>query len=286
MSRSATAFRRLSLLDRPGLMIIPLLTLLVLVFLLPIVWFLAQAISESPLSFAEQIRSVFLSPDVIHVIWTTNYISVVVTLVVLLIAFPIAYVMAFSRRLFFTLIIISVIVPYFTSVVVRTYSWMVILGRNGILNQLLLDWGIIDTPLELMYNRLGVIIGIVYVLLPYLVLTLYSAMKGIDHNLMRAAYSMGASGSYTFRRVFLPLTAPGIISGCLIVFILSVGFFITPALMGGSRDVMIAMLIQREIELNLNWPMAAMLSIVLLTVTLILYAIYYRYTNLERMLGK
>ena len=275
-----------SLLDKPWLLITPLLSLLVLVFLLPIIWFLVQAISESPLSFVEQLKAVFPSSDVLYVIWTTNSISVIVTLSVLLISFPIAYVLAFSRRLFFTLIIISVIVPYFTSVVVRTYSWMVILGRNGILNQLLLDWGIIDTPLDLMYNRLGVIIGIAYVMLPYLVLTLYSAMKGIDHNLMRAAYSMGASGSYTFWRVFLPLTAPGIISGCLIVFILSVGFFITPALMGGSQDVMIAMLIQREIELNLNWAMAAMLSIVLLTVTLILYALYYRYTNLERMLGR
>ncbi len=278
--------RSLSLLDRPGLMIMPLLAMLLLVFLLPIAWFLVQAISESPLSFMEQLRAVFLSPDVLYVIWITNSISLVVTLVVLFIAFPIAYALTFSRRLFFTLVIISVIVPYFTSVVVRTYSWMVILGRNGILNQLLLDWGLTNAPLELMYNRLGVVIGMVYVLLPYLVLTLYSAMKGIDHNLLRAAYSMGASGTYTFWRVFLPLTAPGIISGCLIVFILAVGFFITPALMGGSRDVMIAMLIQREIELNLNWPMAAMLSIVLLTVTLILYAIYYRYTNLERMLGK
>src|SRR5699024_3955867 len=206
-----------SLLDKPWLLITPLLSLLVLVFLLPIIWFLVQAISESPLSFVEQLKAVFLSSDVLYVIWTTNSISVIVTLSVLLISFPIAYVLAFSRRLFFTLIIISVIVPYFTSVVVRTYSWMVILGRNGILNQLLLDWGIIDTPLDLMYNRLGVIIGIAYVMLPYLVLTLYSAMKGIDHNLMRAAYSMGASGSYTFWRVFLPLTAPGIISGCLIV---------------------------------------------------------------------
>lgn len=278
--------RGLRLLDRPWLMIMPLLALLLVVFLLPIVWFLIQAISESPLSFVEQLQAVFLSPDVAYVIWTTNSISLVVTLAVLLIAFPIAYVLAYSQRWFFTLVIICVIVPYFTSVVVRTYSWMVILGRNGILNQLLLEWGVIDSPLSLMYNRLGVTIGIVYVLLPYLVLTLYSAMKGVDHNLLRAAYSMGASGPYAFWRVFLPLTAPGIISGCLIVFILSIGFFITPALMGGSRDVMIAMLIQREIELNLNWPMAAMLSIVLLTVTLVLYAVYYRYTNLERMLGK
>lgn len=274
------------LLDQPWLLVTPLLGLLVFVFFLPIGWFLFQAISESNLSLMEQVHSVLLSPNITYVLWNTNLIALVVTLTVLLMAYPIAYALSYSNKLFFTLIIISVIIPYFTSVVVRTYSWMVILGRNGILNQLLLNWGIIDQPLELMYNRMGVIIGMSYVLLPYLVLTLFSAMKGIDYNLIRAAQSMGASGTYTFLKVFLPLSMPGLISGCLIVFILAIGFFITPALMGGAEDVMIAMLIQREIELNLNWPIAAMLSLALLTVTLILYAIYYRYTNLDRMLGK
>ncbi|WP_353152882.1 ABC transporter permease [Pollutimonas bauzanensis] len=273
-------------LDQPWLLLTPLLGLLVFVFFLPIGWFLFQAISESDLSLMEQLNSVLLSPDISYVLWNTNLIALIVTLTVLLMAYPIAYVLAYSNKLFFTLIIISVIVPYFTSVVVRTYSWMVLLGRNGILNQLLLNSGVIDQPLELMYNRTGVIIGMSYVLLPYLVLTLFSAMKGIDYNLIRAAQSMGASGTYTFLKVFLPLSMPGLISGCLIVFILAIGFFITPALMGGAEDVMIAMLIQREIELNLNWPVAAMLSLALLAVTLVLYAIYYRYTNLDRMLGK
>lgn len=274
------------MLDQPWLLLTPLLGLLVFVFFLPIGWFLFQAISESDLSLMEQLNSVLLSPDISYVLWNTNLIALIVTLTVLLMAYPIAYVLAYSNKLFFTLIIISVIVPYFTSVVVRTYSWMVLLGRNGILNQLLLNSGVIDQPLELMYNRTGVIIGMSYVLLPYLVLTLFSAMKGIDYNLIRAAQSMGASGTYTFLKVFLPLSMPGLISGCLIVFILAIGFFITPALMGGAEDVMIAMLIQREIELNLNWPVAAMLSLALLAVTLVLYAIYYRYTNLDRMLGK
>lgn len=274
------------LLDQPWLLLTPLLGLLVLVFFLPIGWFLFQAISESNLSLMEQLNSVLLSPDISYVLWNTNLIALIVTLTVLVMAYPIAYVLAYSNKLFFTLIIISVIVPYFTSVVVRTYSWMVLLGRNGIVNQLLLNSGVIDQPLELMYNRTGVIIGMSYVLLPYLVLTLFSAMKGIDYNLIRAAQSMGASGTYTFLKIFLPLSMPGLISGCLIVFILAIGFFITPALMGGAEDVMIAMLIQREIELNLNWPVAAMLSLALLAVTLVLYAIYYRYTNLDRMLGK
>lgn len=269
-----------------GALLLPLLGLLLLVFFLPIVWFFYKALSESSAPLLQQIQEVVFSPDISYVLWNTNWIALVVTLLVLLIAYPIAYTLAHSRKLFFTLIIISVIVPYFTSVVVRTYSWMVILGRNGLLNQALLNLGVIDEPLNLIYNRFGVIVGMTYVLLPYLVLTLFSAMKGIDPNLLRAAHSMGASKSYTFRRIYLPLSMPGLISGCLIVFILAIGFFITPALMGGTEDVMIAMLIQREIELNLNWPLAAMLSLLLLAVTMVLYAVYYRYTNLERMLAK
>lgn len=264
----------------------PLMGLLLIIFFLPIAWFLFQAINESDQTVLEQVKRVALSPDITYVIWNTNWIALIVTLSTLLLAYPIAYTLAHSRKFTFTLIIICVIVPYFTSVVVRTYSWMVILGRNGLLNQALLELGLIQEPLGLMYNRLGVIIGMVYVLLPYLVLTLFSAMKGIDTNLLRAAHSMGASPFYAFRRIYFPLSLPGLISGCLIVFILAIGFFITPALMGGPEDVMIAMLIQREIELNLNWPLAAMLSLALLAVTLVLYAIYYRYTNLERMLGK
>lgn len=274
------------LLDRPSLFLIPLLALLIGVFFLPILWFFIQAVRESELSLFEQARQVFASPDIQYVLWNTNFNAAIVTLTVLAMAYPIAYVLTYCRRAAFTLILICVIVPYFTSVVVRTYSWMVILGRNGIINQWLINAGLINEPLDLMYNQFAVIVGMSYVLLPYLVLTLYSSMKGIDFNLIRAAQSMGASGLYTFIWIFFPLSMPGLVSGSLIVFILAIGFFITPALMGGTSDVMIAMLIQREIELNLNWPMAAMLSIALLAVTLVLYAIYYRYTSLERMLNR
>jgi len=163
---------------------------------------------------------------------------------------------------------------------------MVILGRNGLINQFLLATGLADAPVSLMYNRTGVLIGMVYVLLPYLVLTLYATMKNIDTNLLRAARGMGASGALTFFRVFLPLSLPGVISGCLIVYILAIGFFITPALMGGTEDMMLAMLIQREIEINLNWGLAAVFALVLLAITLALYALYYRYANMDRMLGR
>jgi ABC-type spermidine/putrescine transport system permease subunit I len=136
-----------------------------------------------------------------------------------------------------------------------------------------------------MYNRLGVLIGMSYVLLPYMVLTLYAAMRGIDLSLMRAAESLGASRFYSFWRVYFPLSLHGILSGALIVYILSVGFFITPALMGGQHDIMIAMLIDRSLEVAVDWPSAALMSLALLAVTLLLYVIYYRVTDIRRLIG-
>jgi ABC-type spermidine/putrescine transport system permease subunit I len=136
-----------------------------------------------------------------------------------------------------------------------------------------------------MYSRLGVLIGMSYVLLPYMVLTLYAAMRGIDVSLLRAAEGLGASGFYTFWRVFFPLSLHGILSGALIVYILSVGFFITPALMGGQHDIMIAMLIDRSLEVAVDWPSAALMSLTLLLVTLVLYAAYYRVTDIRRLVG-
>lgn len=225
------------------------------------------------------------SPTVGAVILRTNWLSLIVTAVALLLAYPIAYAMTRSRGLALALMLMCVILPYFTSIIVRTYSWMVILGRGGLVNDALLRLGLISQPLQLMYNTFAVVVGMTYVLLPYLVLTLYAAMKGVDPNMLRASSSMGASGFYTFTRVYLPLTLHGVISGCLIVFILAIGFFITPALMGGPSNMMIAMLIEREIELTLNWPLASILSLLLLAITLVLYAIYYRFSNLEKMLG-
>jgi ABC-type spermidine/putrescine transport system permease subunit I len=162
---------------------------------------------------------------------------------------------------------------------------MVLLGRNGIVNQLLLGSGLVDAPVALLYNKTGILIGMTYVLLPYMILTLYAAMKAIDPSYMRAAQALGASRTYAFRHVYLPLSAHGAISGCLIVFILAIGFFITPALMGGPSDVMIAMLIERSVEIMLDWPSAAIMSLLLLALTLVLYALYYRVTDVRRMMG-
>lgn len=267
-------------------LIYPVIGFLLLFFVLPIGWFFIKSAIDFEGNFALMLYQTFTSALFVTVAWKTVWISLLVTVLALLAGYPIAYTLTRAHSLKFTLIIICVIVPYFTSIIVRTYSWMIILGTKGVINEFLISIGLIDKPLHLMYNMVGVVIGMTYVLLPYFVLTLFSTMKGIDMWLVQAGRSMGASNFYVFRKVFLPLSMPGIVSGFLIVYILAVGFFITPALMGGPDDVMMAMLIQRNIEVTMDWPLASALSLFLLLITLVIYAIYCRYTDLDKMLGK
>lgn len=267
-------------------LIYPVLAFLLIFFVVPIVWFFIKSALDYEGNFAMMLLETFMSPVFITVAWKTIWISLVVTLFALVAAYPIAYSLTRSNSFTFTLIIICVIVPYFTSIIVRTYSWMIILGTKGVVNEFLLYIGVIDKPLNLMYNMVGVVIGMTYVLLPYFVLTLFATMKSIDVWLLQAGRSMGASNFYVFRKVFFPLSMPGIVSGFLIVYILAAGFFVTPALMGGPNDVMMAMLIQRNIEVTLDWPLASALSLFLLVVTLIIYTFYCKYTDMDKMLGK
>jgi putative spermidine/putrescine transport system permease protein len=271
----------------PGLLMVPAFGLLALLFVVPLVWFFFGVFAEAEglADLADWFATVLTSRAVVTAMITTNWISLLVTAATLVVGYPIAYHLATHSGWRFALVLFCIIVPYFTSVIVRTYSWMVLLGRNGVVNQALQAAGIIEAPLPLLYNKAGVLIGMTYVLLPYMILTLYAAMRGIDPKLTQAAYGLGAGRFYTFWRVYFPLSLHGVISGSLIVFILSIGFFITPALMGGPGDVMIAMLIERSVEITLDWMSAAIMALVLLAATLVLYVIYYRVTDVRRMMG-
>jgi putative spermidine/putrescine transport system permease protein len=275
------------MLNRSAILMLPAFAMLAVVFLVPLGWFFAQTLFvDSDLSdLWQQITAVLTSRAMLQAIVTTNWISLLVTGVVLLMGYPIAYYLANRSGMRFTLVVFCIVVPYFTSIIVRTYSWMVLLGRNGLINESLRHIGLIDTPLSLLYNKTSIVIGMTYVLLPYMVLTLFAAMRSIDRNLLLAARGMGASGPMIFWRVYLPLSLHGVISGALIVFILSIGFFITPALMGGPSDVMVAMLIERSVEITLDWTSASVMSLFLLAVTLVLYAVYYRVTDVRRLMG-
>ena len=270
-----------------GLLIVPAFLLLTCGFLVPILWFFVEAYADTH-GLREAIDTsiaAIMSQQVRSALLTTNLIALQVTLCVLLVGYPLAYCLTQARGVRFSVIIFCVIVPHFTSVVVRTYAWMVLLGRNGLINRMLLALGLTDAPLRLLYTRTGILIGMVYVLLPFMILMLYAAMKAIDPNLLKAAQGLGASNAYVFRRVYFPLSLHAVVSSSLIVFIMSIGSFVMPSLMGGSSDVMIAMLIDHSVQATLQWPQAAAMSFVLLVATLVLYAIYYRVTDLRRLMG-
>jgi putative spermidine/putrescine transport system permease protein len=266
------------------LLLAPGATLLALVFLLPLGLFLWDSLAQlgSGREILQQAGDIVTSRAMQRSMLATGEIALATTLLSLLLGYPLAYALVRAQGLIFRVVLACVLLPYFTSVIVRTYAWMVLLGRTGVGNQLLQALGITDDPVQLLYNRGAVIVGMTYVLLPYMVLTLYSTMRTVDRRLLQAAAGMGASGLRIFLRVFLPLTLHGVIAGALLVFILSIGFFITPALMGGPGDLMVGMLIERQIELADNWPVAAIMSLALLAVTLVIYAIYSRFSDLRR----
>jgi len=266
------------------LMLLPAVIVLLALFVYPLLGIAVRSVYKPRVGYTlDYYAQIWRVPVYLAVIWGTFQISALVTLLSLALGYPLAYLLATLRPRVAQLLMIVVILPFFTSIIVRTYAWMVLLGSNGVVNQYLMWLGLADAPLRLLYNKGGVLIGMTYVLLPYMVLTVYSVMRGIDPAFIRAAHSLGASRWQAFRKVFLPLSLPGIAGGTLLVFILSLGFFITPALMGGPSDVMIAMLIEREVEYTLNWSFASALAVILLVLTLIGFLGYNRIVRLERV---
>jgi putative spermidine/putrescine transport system permease protein len=264
------------------LLLVPALLVLGVFFVYPLFGILTRSVYKAGYTL-DAYRQIVRVPVYLTVFGLTFRTAALVTLGCLLLGYPLAYVLVSVRPRMARLLTIVVVLPFFTSIIVRTYAWMVLLGRNGLVNQWLVALGLAPAPLPLLYNQAGVLVGMTYVLLPFMVLTLCSVMRGIDPGLIRAAHSLGASRGQAFRRVFLPLSFPGIAGGTLLVFILALGFFITPALMGGPSDIMIAMLIEREVEITLNWSFASALAVILLALTLVGFALYSRVVRLERV---
>ncbi|MER9169391.1 ABC transporter permease subunit [Mesorhizobium australicum] len=211
-------------------------------------------------------------------VWTFE-LAFFTTILTLVVGYPVAYVMATSGPRLRLFILICIIMPFWTSALVRTFAWVAILGREGIVNSSLMYLSIVSHPVPLVFNRIGVFIGTVHVMLPYMVLCLYSSMHSIDRSLVRAAETLGAGRTRSFFLIYVPQTAPGIISGCLLVFIVSLGFFVTPAVLGGNQSPSVVVLVEQHMGVLLNWPMAATLSSLLLAATLLLFAIFNRYVR-------
>jgi len=217
----------------------------------------------------------------LSVLLDTFEIAALVTAAALLLGYPVAYFLATRPPRWRVMGLAFVMLPFWTSILVRTYAWMVLLGRNGVFNRLLLDSGVIDAPLPLLNNRTGVVIGMVHVLLPYMVLPIFNALRKVDPNLVHAAEGLGAPFHAIFRRIYVPLTIHGVVAGVTLVFVLSLGFFITPALLGGGHVVMIANLIEQQVREFLNWAFAGALSVLLLGATLAAFVLVQRTLRLR-----
>jgi putative spermidine/putrescine transport system permease protein len=215
----------------------------------------------------------------------TFQISAIVTLCCLILGYPLAYWLSTLSARQANMLMILVLVPFWTSILVRVAAWIVLLQTNGLVNRSLMGLGVTDEPIPLLFNRLGVIIAMVHILLPFMILPLYSVMKSVPNTYLRAAISLGSSPLSAFFRVYVPQTYPGVGAGGLLVFILSIGYYVTPALLGGADDQMLSYYIAQYTNVNVNWGMACALGAVLLTSTLILYAVYRRVVKSELSLG-
>jgi len=285
--RQSAVNRRLELRRQFGYvaLLLPALVLLVVLFVYPIARLLVTSVYADGQFTLEHYRRIVEVDLYLRVFRTTFVIALQVTGICLALGYPLAYFLASLRPRTARLLMILVLIPFWTSILVRTYAWMVLLQRQGVVNRWLLELGLIDEPLRMMYNRIGVLVGMSHVLLPFMVLPTYAVMRGIDRTLLRAAANLGASPVQAFLRVFLPLSLPGVAAGSLLVFILALGFFITPALMGGRTDMMIAQLIETQIRTELNFSFAAALAAVLLVITLVIFAIYNRLLGIDKMFG-
>ena len=215
----------------------------------------------------------------------TLIISAIIVLLCFLLGYPIAYLLSTMPVKYSNLLMIFVLLPFWTSLLVRTTSWIVLLQSQGVLNSFFVFLGLVgdDNRIQMVYNMTGTIIAMTHILLPFMILPLYSVMKTIPANLMRASISMGASWIYSFFRVYFPMSLPGVSAGGLLVFILAIGYYITPALVGGSSGQFISNLIAYHIQESLNWGLGAALSAMLLGCVLILYWVYNRLIGIDKL---
>jgi putative spermidine/putrescine transport system permease protein len=255
---------------RWGLLLVPAVAFVAVFFLVPLAEMVSRSLTEpSPANYSE----FFETSAYLRVLGNTFRTALIVTACCVALGYPYAYAMRRAGRVGFALLALALLLPFWSSLLVRTFAWMTLLQDTGVINDALLSLGIVDEPVELIRNQLGVIIGMTHIMLPYMVLPLYAVMARIDLSLSEAAGGLGASPVRAFRRVFLPLSLPGLLAGALLVFVLSLGFYITPALLGGAEDVLIGQLIADQVTVNVNFGFASAIGIVLLVVTLLILAL-------------
>jgi putative spermidine/putrescine transport system permease protein/spermidine/putrescine transport system permease protein len=219
----------------------------------------------------------------IRIFITTFKISFLTTLICVVIGYPLTYFMSQLPKKWAGVCMIGVLIPFWTSLLVRTYAWLVLLQKKGLLNNVLIDLEIIAEPIKFVHNTSGTLIGMAHIMLPFLILPLYANMRSIDKDCVRAAASLGATPSRAFWTVFFPLSVPGLLAGLLIVFVLCLGFYVTPAVLGGGRVIMAAMKISSNIELYFSWGAASALGVVLLVVTMAILFLASKLVSLDQI---
>ena len=270
----------------PILLAAPLLLFMLAFYALPVLAMLMRSVSDPTWSLSHY-GELANDPVFSKVFRATLETSLIVTASALLLGYPVALALVRSPK-WAPVILVLVLLPFWTSVLVRSYAWMVLLGRHGLINEALLAAGLIERPWRLLNTPLATQIAMTHILLPYMILPIANALRQIDPSLGRAASGLGASPFATFRQVTLPLSMPGVAAGMLLVFVLALGFYITPAMVGGPREITLSMLIALQVE-QLNWPYASTLSAVLLVTALGLIALFYRLPgvgNAFRMSGR
>lgn len=266
--------------DRTNWLLLPALLLLAAAFVGPVGWLLSRAFTYPVVGLGNFV-ALWERPVYLRVILNTVMISALVTPVCVILGFPVAHAMAHGSPRTRRWLVFLVLVPFWTSLLVRSFATVILLQRNGPLNGTLMGLGLIEQPLPLLYNMAGLLLGAVQVLLPFVIFPLYATMARIEPSWMQAALTLGAGPVRAFWRVYLPLTFPGLLTGAALVFISTLGYYVIPALLGGPRELMVAQLIQDQIGNFGNWGMAGALSLVLVGSTGLLLAVVHATVGLK-----
>lgn len=264
----------------------PALLLVLVILVLPVGWLFYLSFVGADGSFSlENYARMIEQKSYERIFVTTFNVSLLTTGLAILIGYPLAYFLSQLPGRLANLFMIAVLLPFWTSLLVRTYAWLVLLQREGLINKAAISLGLWDEPVRMVHDLTGTLIGMLHIMLPFLILPVYGAMKAIDVDLVKAAANLGASPTRAFWTIFFPLTLPGLCAGALMVFILCLGFFVTPAVLGGGKVILVSMKIVSNIQLFVNWGAASALGVVLLALTVAILWIASRFLNLTQIAG-
>ena len=262
----------------------PAILLILIILIIPVGWLFYVSFIGADGNFSlDNYGRMIKSKSYARIFRVTFEVSFLTTGLCILIGYPLAYFISGLPNRMANICLITVLLPFWTSLLVRTYAWLVLLQKRGLINDWAISLGLWEEPIKLVHNLTGTLIGMVHIMLPFLILPVYSAMKAIDQDYMKAAANLGADPKRAFWTVFFPLTTPGLVAGALMVFILCLGFFVTPAVLGGGKVIMVSMKIVSNIELFVNWGAASALGVVLLVLTIVILWIASRFLNLEQL---